>query len=349
VKTLSKQSTGFVYVCLFLTTTSVAEAQSVNSDADGKLSKQLRDNSVEVRLRAIDVLGARKDALAIRLLASVVKEDTDRKVRWKALGALLRADDGAKSELAAVAQMIRKEISELGAASGHQAVAGAFSRFGTDGIPVLVQFIEQPKYKDDFRLWAVFTLELVVGRTAKQKLGKVKDALPCLIKIVTEKDKDADFRAVSILGAIGPDAKPALPALTNYFKNETGTARVSAAGAICQIDPDNKLATEHLIESVEDKSFEARRVAITCMGELPPRKEFVLALTGALKNEGPDTRTLAILTLRKCCGPFAEEVIPLLKRALDDENEKVREAASFSLGAIELQKKREAKKRGPVV
>src|SRR5262249_14574969 len=142
----------------------------------------------------------------------------------------------AKSQVPAIAAMLRKEMEETGAYKGADHVAGLFSALGGDGVPVLVHLIDDPKDAEHLRLWAISILERMAidGRLGPKE---IKMAVPSLVTALNDEDIRMHSPSVRTLGSIGTDAKAALPALITYFNTATGTGRVITAGAICKIDP----------------------------------------------------------------------------------------------------------------
>ena len=66
-----------------------------------------------------------------------------------------------------------------------------------------------------------------------QKSSKV---LPVLLELL--KDKDLRWATINLLGSLGPEAKPAVPALTKLLADEASFVRKAAGEALVAIDPD---------------------------------------------------------------------------------------------------------------
>lgn len=79
-----------------------------------------------------------------------------------------------------------------------------------------------------------------------------------------DKNEDARDNVASALGKIGPDAKPAVPALTEALEDENRRVRVSAHGAL------KKLMGEETSEAV--RAFEQQRLEKR-QEKLAPREE----------------------------------------------------------------------------
>ena len=80
------------------------------------------------------------------------------------------------------------------------------------------------------------------GKTLSQWIAELKDT-----------DSEVRFNAATVLSAIGPDAKPAVPALIEALK--VNGIRKTAAVALGVIGPEAKPAVPALIKGFQDEKF----------------------------------------------------------------------------------------------
>ena len=111
------------------------------------------------------------------------------------------------------------------------------------------------------------------ARVRGQVLVDGQDVMPALIDVLRDGDEGPDVRggAAWALGEIGPEAKPAVPALIELLEHENDWAREMAAGALGRIGPEAEEAIP-MLEQVADKENEdpyvrlAAREALETLG-----------------------------------------------------------------------------------
>lgn len=204
-------------------------------------------------------------------------------------------------------------------------------------------------------------------------LGAMADlgarAVPRLIKGL-EFEKTRPY-AVYILGEIGPEAEPAVPALVELIDDENPEVQREVMFALAKIGPGAKAAVPKLIETLqecegpvcfgacyalgsigadavdakpvlrkalngEDDSlclFSAWALAHIDPGCTETCGESVPVLAKGLEDESAQFRVQAASALQ-CLGPLAKPAAGALKKALQDEDEQVRQAAAEALKAI---------------
>ena len=237
-----------------------------------------------------------------------------------------------------------------------------FVRMGGDAkaaIPALVAAL-----KDD---------SLRIRSAAKQALRSVcdkarKEAAP----ILTEAMKDESWRirktAITILAQLRQDANIAVPAMLMALKDTNEEVVTAARSAIGAIAPARREDVPALIKALGDETPDIRYAAVDLAGRtgvvaidaLPALmaawrmededsqqlvlwavrsisggapKKVVPILVGALKNDTPRVRMIAVQMLRNHSG--SPTVIPALKEALKDEDARVRSLARTILRDIE--------------
>ena len=93
-----------------------------------------------------------------------------------------------------------------------------------------------------------------VQEAAAEALGKLgAGSVDALVAVAKDNKRDPMIRkkAIEGLGAIGPDAKSAVPVLTDAIKD--GSVRIDAAIALGEIGPNAKSAVDTLTETAGDK------------------------------------------------------------------------------------------------
>jgi hypothetical protein len=170
---------------------------------------------------------------------------------------------------------------------------------GEASIAELVEVLRSPDYRNR-RFWAIQELK-TMGPSAKPAVSALADLLV---------DPDNDSQAAEALGDIGPDAKPAIPALVEAIKREQG--KRSTIGR----------DTPSTLSSLAGR-------ALTNIGPAS-----IPELRNLLKHEDTYVRMTAIIALGNM-GTQAQEVVPALQEALNDEDEMVRQCARLALERIE--------------
>jgi HEAT repeat protein len=92
-------------------------------------------------------------------------------------------------------------------------------------IPMLIEIIRQTRNHDKRMLLA--------ANTALLKMGK--EIVPHMVSLLEDKDWEMRRGAAWILGKVGPDARDALPALTDALEDPNPEVRAKAAHSLKQI------------------------------------------------------------------------------------------------------------------
>lgn len=189
------------------------------------------------------------------------------------------------------------------------------------------------------------------------------EAIHAFILSLEDEDPVARKEAAKALGCLGPEAQEAVPALIQTFGDEKGWVRSAAAWALGQMGSE---VVPTLARTLRDQDANVRIAAAWALGEIGPQAtEAIPALVYALEdkdetvlepiswalgqiglavvptliqiveNEGENTnlRKQAAIALGHA-GPEAEEAIPVLIQALEDENRDVRTGAEIGLWYI---------------
>src|SRR5689334_9442211 len=220
----------------------------------------------------------------------------------------------------------------------------AVRQIGTNALPQLLHLL---RAKDT-------PLKLFLIRSAgKQHLVGV-DVSPAAI---------LHGRALAAFRTLGPSAKPALPALqeilckenyayvmaviagfgkdgfellVNELTNKLAEVRCYAAYELSMTNFASCPAGAALAKSLNDKDPDVRCAAAMSLGRIAREPDVsIAALIDALtKDSNSQVRVDAAFALGRY-GNQAEKAIPVLKKALKDEDKKVRDEAAFSLRQIE--------------
>ena len=137
--------------------------------------------------------------------------------------------------------------------------------------------------------------------------------------------------AIWLLGKVGSAARGTRPLLLAALKNDSnGRVRAAAAGALGAIGPtgDERLA---LIDALRDVDPAVRKQAAYALE--PKAEELAPLLERDLSASAADVRWKAADTLRWIGSGAPAKVLPLLTRALEDDDPRVRSTSARGLGA----------------
>ena len=138
------------------------------------------------------------------------------------------------------------------------------------------------------------------------------------------------------LAKFGPAAKAAIPALIDALKDPNEYVRINSAAALLVIDPTNEQAEPVLIEGIEkSKSLRLQWFAAYKLDKFGSPSVSDLVKLATHDNAG--VRRIAIYGLHRI-GPAAKAAIPVLTKALTDENQDVRWAAKKALSTVRVEK-----------
>jgi len=161
---------------------------------------------------------------------------------------------------------------------------------------------------------------------------EAKTAVPTLTELLTDKDRQVQYAAALALRRFGSDAKAAVPAITELLKNKDTGVRLAAALALWDMGPEAKTAVPALIDLLKDKDFSVRLSAVMALGNIGSEaKTAIPALTELLKDTNAGVRQVAAMVLGRI-GPAAIAAIPALTDLLKDEVLGVRCGAASALG-----------------
>jgi HEAT repeat protein len=118
--------------------------------------------------------------------------------------------------------------------------------------------------------------------------ARAKPVVSGLVELLKDPSARNRWHAALYLGAIGPEAKAAVPALVEMFKTDKEgfltSNRVQAAATLGAMGPDARPATTVLLEALDDDDDLVRRWAAVSLIRIGPPKEIFPSLTKALKG-----------------------------------------------------------------
>jgi len=143
-----------------------------------------------------------------------------------------------------------------------------------------------------------------------------KDTLPALIEIVANKSAGAVRLSVAqALGAMGPKAKSAVPALAKALADTAWDGRDGAATALGDIHENPDVGVPALIKALADPDARVRGAAARGIGRYRSSDpEAIAALAKTLEDEDDTVKAQAAEALQGI-GPKAKAAIPALEKA----------------------------------
>jgi HEAT repeat protein len=178
--------------------------------------------------------------------------------------------------------------------------------------------------------------------------AKPKAAVPALIKLLGEKNGPV-YYAAGILGAIGPDAKEAVPALlalvpkdgtANYGIESIALALAKIDGAKLEATRAQLLGTQRcrpnlLVGSEVLREYPAQvipHVVALCEDKEPHVRARAAEFLGTLKEK--EIQKVPPKSLFELAGDGAKGVAPALEKLLADENREVKLAAARAISRV---------------
>lgn len=191
------------------------------------LVKQLKNPDNEERRKAAQKLFELKEEAKVATpdMIAALKKENDVFVKRFLIKALGAAKADPKVAVPILAMMIKDSNPKL-----IEAAIDSLGSMGAKGVDPLANFIAPSKAADS------------KTKGKDEKKGGLK----------VDPVGDLVGKAAQSLGEIGPDAKPAVPALIAALKN--ANARIDAANALGSIGPGAKEAIPKLQEIIEDKN-----------------------------------------------------------------------------------------------
>ena len=162
-----------------------------------------------------------------------------------------------------------------------------------------------------------------------QEIGVV--AIPSLIELVKDTDRDVSSVAAVALGRIGPEAVSPLIELLN---DSDKYVRSATANALGRIGPKAQSVVPSLIELLNDSEWIIRMTAAEALGRIGPEAQSVVPTLIELLNDSTrNVRISAVQALGEI-GPGAQSAVPFLNELLKDSDYFVRSEVTRARGRI---------------
>src|SRR5262245_42330924 len=159
------------------------------------------------------------------------------------------------------------------------------------------------------------------------RLGRA--AVPTLSELVKLPKPDVRWYALDALGRIGPDARPAFPALLTPLHDDDIGVRAQATRVLPMIGAEPGAAIPLLLESLKDESDRVRIAAVEALASYGPKAATALP---ALMRNFRDRSSWSCAAAGKVLVAIGAPAAPPLIEALGDKE--LREEAAALLGKI---------------
>jgi HEAT repeat protein len=314
-------------------------------EAVASLAIALRDPGI--RAIAADALGAigNPSRGAVPLLLDGLK-DSDPAFRWMSAVALSRID--AKAARAALPLFIERLRDPDGRArwDAMQCVSG----MGLEAKPAAPAVMEMVKKGDGV---AADILTSIAGPDALEALPLLLEnlsdewdlsesiarigpaAAPGLMKSLEKTDAKNRPLVVKTLGLLASKSRDLIPAIQKLLEDADGRLREAAADALGGIDPKVKEAAPALQKSLGDDEAGVRLAAARALFSIQGIEAAMVipVMTRALKDDDPDMRRDAAALIGDF-GAAAKDSVPALIASLKDPDGGVRSAAAWAIARI---------------
>jgi HEAT repeat protein len=186
-----------------------------------------------------------------------------------------------------------------------------------------------------FYVCALFSCRPAMAQDAKQSEIK-RDPVGYWAERLTSPDRKTRGSAVSALIALGPKAKPVVPALIDVLHNDKDKyLRRGAATAFGRIGPAAKAAVPALAEALQAEDYDLVSAAARSLGEIgPDARDAVPALSVALQSRYTGVVYNVAFALG-AIGPAAKPAEPMLLAHLASVTPYIRATAAEALWRID--------------
>jgi HEAT repeat protein len=341
-----------------------AEPKKAGKRQVEKLIEKLKHGNARGRREAALELSKLQGAAELALPDLIMAlDDPDPHVRENATQALEVGGSAAVRHLVAVLRhqkglaiagpipIVSRPIPPLRSIIGEEDVRAALVDIGQAAVPALTSALEQagPAQKAPIAatLKRIQTSELDqvitqglsaedddirLSAAAALAEGASKEDIPALAILLH--DKHLYVRVVAIVGLGKTRSRDAVAFLVDTLNREDeSTVRYEVVRALAQLAEHTAEAIPPLVEALKDPTLLVQLIAVTALGEIgPAARAAVPQLLDGLKHEDWSLRQYAATALGKI---GSHEAIPALTHSLEDEHEKVREAAAEALERLQ--------------
>jgi HEAT repeat protein len=265
------------------------------------LARALHKDSEDVRRRAAEILGKLGPSAAAADLRQLLAREKSEDVRYSAAEAYAAVETDPKQVVAAMLPLLRDRSPHVRGCAAR--LLGKLGPKAAAAVPALLRALDDRGLRSQ-----------------------------CMGPPDMYGERAVRFDVAESLGLIGAAARAALPKLTAMMATDADReVRVSAALAVCRIDPPNKPAFAQLVRLLDDGRGGVQQAALA-LGQLgPAARAAVPALGRALLHQYVYVRANAAEALGRIGG---SEVVPLLVFAMRDPDAMVRYDAAESLGKL---------------
>lgn len=256
----------------------------------------------------------------VRRLAEFLKSDDPRQ-RVAAARALVELDPDPE-----IARPIIKKVMDGASPEVLHAAMDAIASLGEKTLPRMIEALEAPEVRA--------RAAAIIARIGP----KAKRGVPALVEALEDPDPETRNEVLFALASIGPGAEGAVPAVAKALGDADMNVRYAACYALGSIGPaatSAKAALQRNLGSPDDflsmsSAWALARIDPGCTETAP---KSVPLLVKALEQPDAMTRLHAAESLG-LLGPLAKDAVGALKKALQDDNADVRDAATGALKAI---------------
>lgn len=264
-----------------------------------ELKPLIQDKNAAVRAEAVQALGRIGKETAVPMLIELLSTNiTD--VREAAFDALGEMGPAAKAALPALTEILRGPVTA--ADTVNDGFYGGFYSQGpkADAMQTVCFLSELPEASDAI----IASTSLFRGNGEKglcpallfQAMGpNAKPAVPALINLLQETNRMNRGYVAKALGAIGPSAATAIPALAGLLEDKNQFVRISAAEALGHLGPS---AVPTLVQALQNKDWLVRAKAAEALGALgSAAAPAATALREKLQDTDAEVRRCATVAL----------------------------------------------------
>ena len=266
-----------------------------------ELKPLIQDTNAAVRTEVVLALGRIEKEIAVPMLVDLLSRNvTD--VREAAFDALGEMGSAARAALPALTEILRGP--DTVADTAHNGFYGGFYAGGPkmDALQTVSYMSALPQASNAIiAATSVFRGKGEKGLSPSlvfQAMGpNAKPAVPALIGLLQEKSGNTQGYAAQALGAIGPAAAEAIPALSGLLEDNNQFSRVSAAEALGHLGPS---AVSMLIQALQNKDWLVRVKAAQGLAALgSAAAPAVVALKERLKDDDAEVRRCVAVALSR--------------------------------------------------
>jgi len=299
------------------------------------VTELLHNTNAVVRAAAVQALGRiGPDASPSAPELKALIQDTNSAVRTEAVLALGRI--GKETAVPMLVEWLRSNITDV-----REAAFDALGEMGpaaNAALPALTEILRGPDTPADVvnngfyggfyaggpKMDALQTVSYMSG------LPEASNAIIAAASVFRGKGEKG-LSPYLVFQAMGPNARPAVPALIGLLQEKSGNTQGYAARALGAIGPAAAAAIPALAGLLDDKNQFARVSAAEALGHLGPSA--VPTLIQALQNRDWLVRAKAAQGLA-ALGSAATPAVAALKEKLQDEDAEVRRCAAVALSRV---------------